>query len=67
MISSPDGKGVVVIGGDLGSKRKYSRAFLELKGTSSMEEWTFKKQRLKCAKKWPVVIPIPDNELNDDS
>ena len=60
MVTSPSGKGVVVIGGYNWSEQKFSNAFLELKGVSS-KEWVVLKQTLQHPREGHVAIPIPDD------
>ena len=58
MVTSPSGKGVVVIGGY--NKNGYKDALLELKGISS-KEWVPLKQTLQHVRENHVAIPIPDD------
>ena len=60
MVTSPSGKGVVVIGGWNYNEGKTSNALLELKGISS-KEWVPLKQTLKHAREQHVAISIPDD------
>ena len=55
MVTSPTGKGVIVMGGT--SSREYSKAMFEL--TQSME-WTILEQTLQIEHFRPLAIPIPD-------
>ena len=56
MVTSPSGKGVIIIGGYNGNERKYSNALLELKN----KVWVQLKQTLKYAREAHGAIPIPD-------
>ena len=60
MVTSPSGKGVVVIGGYNYNEGKPSNALLELKGISS-KEWVPLKQTLQHARNGHIAFPIPDN------
>ena len=60
MVTSPSGKGVVVIGGRNCNEDKCSNALLELKGISS-KEWVPLRQTLQHARDWHVAIAIPDD------
>ena len=52
MVTSPTGKGVIVMGG------KYSKAMFEL---SQSMQWTRLEQTLQIEHFWcPLAIPIPD-------
>ena len=53
MVTSPTGKGVIVMGGN------YSKAIFEL---SKSMEWTRLEQTLQIDHRFPLAIPIP-NEL----
>ena len=56
MVTSPTGKGVIVIGANT-APIKFSKAMFEL--TQSME-WTRLEQTLKIGHLGPLAIPIPD-------
>ena len=58
MVTSPSGKGVVVIGGWKNSVLfgESSNALIELKGNSM--EWVTLEQKLKYAREGHVAIPI---------
>ena len=56
MVTSPTGKGVIVMGGRTASG-KYSKALFEL--NQSME-WIRLKQSLQIGHCYPLAIPIPD-------
>ena len=58
MVTSPSGKGVIVIGGYNKDEGKKSNALLELKGISS-KEWIPLKQTLQHARREHVAISIP--------
>ena len=60
MVTSPSGKGVIIIGGYNHTEYKISNALLELKGISS-KEWVPLKQTLQHRRYGHVAIPIPDN------
>ena len=60
IVTSPSGKGVVIIGGRNQNEDKFSNALLELKGISS-NEWVPLKQTLKHAREQHVAIPIHDD------
>ena len=65
MVTSPTGKGVIVMGGETASG-EYSKAMFEL---SQSMEWTRLEQTLKIGHLWrPLAIPIPDElvcEINE--
>ena len=61
MVTSPTGKGVIVMGGFLKHGR-ISKAMFEL--TQSME-WTRLEQTLQIGHWTPLAIPIPDELVND--
>ena len=56
MVTSPTGKGVIVMGGETNSGRT-SKALFEL--TQSMQ-WTRLEQTLQIEHYHPLAIPIPD-------
>ena len=56
MVTSPTGKGVIVMGGNT-APREYSKAMFEL---SQSMEWTRLEQSLKIGHWAPLAIPIPD-------
>ena len=56
MVTSPTGKGVIVMGGE------YSTAMFEL--THSMQ-WTRLEQTLQIGHCDPLAIPIPDELVNE--
>ena len=56
MVTSPTGKGVIVMGGEIESGR-ISKAMFEL---SQSMEWTRLEQTLKIDHWAPLAIPIPD-------
>ena len=63
MVTSPTGKGVIVMGGfcsnsRMGSLDVYSKAMFELSGSML---WTRLEQTLKIGHGRPLAIPIPDN------
>ena len=58
MVTSPTGKGVIVMGGySSGGRSKISKAMFEL--TQSMQ-WTRLEQTLQIEHYHPLAIPIPD-------
>ena len=61
MVTSPTGKGVIVMGGETESRetnsRKNSKAMFEL---SQSLEWTRLEQTLQIELEGPLAIPIPD-------
>ena len=59
MVTSPSGKGVVIIGGWNGNKNIHSNALLELKDIS--KEWVPLKQTLQHSRDGHVAIPIPND------
>ena len=59
MVTSPSGKGVIIIGGHNHNKSKFSNALLELKDIS--KEWVPLKQTLQHERAGHVAIPIPDD------
>ena len=56
MVTSPTGKGVIVMGGKMATF-EYSRAMFEL---NQSLEWTKLEQTLKIDHWAPLAIPIPD-------
>ena len=58
MVTSPSGKGVVVIGGLNLREGKISNALHELKGISNESKWVTLEQKLEHAKYFHVAIPI---------
>ena len=56
MVTSPTGKGVIVMGGST-APGEYSKAMFEL--TQSMK-WTRLEQSLQIGHYYPLAIPIPD-------
>ena len=56
MVTSPTGKGVIVMGGKTASE-EYSEAMFEL---SQSMEWTRLEQSLEIEHLGPLAIPIPD-------
>ena len=57
MVTSPTGKGVIVMGGITNSIGQYSKAMFEL---SQSMEWTRLEQTLQINHWVPLAIPIPD-------
>ena len=56
MVTSPTGKGVIVMGGST-APLEYSKAMFEL---SQSMEWTRLEQTLQIEHWAPLAIPIPD-------
>ena len=56
MVTSPTGKGVIVMGGST-APGKHSKAMFEL---SASMQWTRLEQTLKIGHRCPLAIPIPD-------
>ena len=56
MVTSPTGKGVIVMGGKTAAE-DYSKAMFELSGSM---QWTRLEQTLKIGHLAPLAIPIPD-------
>ena len=68
MITSPDGKGVIISGGFIltgpnGWKKKYLTTLIELRlnGTSNEFFWTVLDQRMKIPRERPVMFTVPDD------
>ena len=68
MITSPDGKGVIISGGFIltgsnGWKMKYLTTLIELRlnGTSNEFFWTVLDQRMKIPREGPVMFTVPDD------
>ena len=68
MITSPDGKGVIISGGYIltgsnGWKMKYLTTLIELRlnGTSNEFFWTVLDQRMKIPRERPVMFTVPDD------
>ena len=60
MVTSPTGKGVIVMGGETESGR-ICKVMFEL---SQSMEWTRLEQTLQIGHDWPLAIPIPDESKN---
>ena len=56
MVTSPTGKGVIVMGGN-SAPGQYSKAMFEL---SASMQWTRMEQTLQIDHWLPLAIPIPD-------
>ena len=56
MVTSPTGKGVIVMGGEKESEED-SKEMFEL---SQSMEWTRLEQTLQIGREGPLAIPIPD-------
>ena len=60
MVTSPDGRGVMIIGGYDDTNNKYSGKILELRaGGSGIIDWQ-EVDELENARKGHVVIPVPE-------
>ena len=57
MVTSPSGKGVILIGGYNADKSDYSKDIIELRGTSM--QWVKLKQKLSYPRADLVAIPMP--------
>ena len=62
MITSPTGRGVVVIGGYNHNEYKYSNAVLEL--TDNAKMWITLEQSLQYSRSNHITIPVPDEFTN---
>ena len=64
MVTSSDGKGIILIGGNQGLQVDPSVKLLQLKREANgwASSWTTMKQKLKYGREEHVAIPIP-NEL----
>ena len=62
MVTSPTGKGVIVMGGMTDSAGTISKAIFEL---SQSMGWTTLEQTLKINHYWPLAIPIPDELVRE--
>ena len=62
MITSPTGRGVVVIGGYNHNEYKYSNAVLEL--TDNAKKWITLEQSLQYSRSNHITIPVPDEFTN---
>ena len=60
MITSPSGKGVVVIGGYNHSEFKYSNVLLELRISGNSMKWVPLQQTLQYARSNHVAFIIPE-------
>ena len=60
MVTSPTGKSVIVMGG-WQADRKISKAMFEFNGV----DWIPMEQTLQHDHEYPVVIPIPDDLVNE--
>ena len=56
MVTSPTGKGVIVMGGETES----GEDSIEMFELSQSKEWTRLEQTLQIEHDWPLAIPIPD-------
>ena len=62
MVTSPTGKGVIVMGGCTAYPQKFSKAMFEL---SNSMEWTRLEQTLQIHLEYPLTIPIPDELVRE--
>ena len=62
MVTSPDGNGIILIGGQTGESWNITAKILELRRHSNgwASSWTTMKQKLKYARHLHVAIPIPN-------
>ena len=58
LITSPDGKGVILVGGFNAKTRQSSNELLEFRQSTG---WTILSQKLKYARQFPVVLPISND------
>lgn len=63
MITSPDDKGVVIVGGWEADTQKSSGDLFELRDISQ-QHWQKLNQTLKKKRTYPVAIPIPEEITN---
>ena len=62
MVTSPDGGGVMIVGGYDGTNSVYSPKILELRaGGSGVVDWQEVDQELANGRYSHVVIPVPDS------
>ena len=62
MVTSPDGGGVIIVGGQAPSITNNSPKILELRaGGSGVVDWQEVDQELANARNSHVVIPVPDS------
>ena len=58
LITSPDGKGVILVGGLNAKRGQSSNELLEFRQSTG---WTTLSQKLKYARQFPVVLPISND------
>ena len=64
MVTSPNGQGVILVGGFNHSEKTYSDALIELTGSDiDTLKWTIMEQKIQFFRERFVAIPISD--LND--
>ena len=62
MVTSPDGGGVMIVGGYDSTNYVYSPKILELRaGGSGVVDWQEVDQELENGREAHVVIPVPDS------
>ena len=65
MITSPDGKGIIMSGGFIvnGSHKEYLTTLMELRLNGSKNEfyWTVMDQTMKIPREMPVMFTVPDD------
>ena len=62
MVTSPNGKGVILIGGYNDSQAKTSKTLIELIGNSIKSlEWIILEQKLKYLRSYHIAFSIPDD------
>ena len=62
MVTSPDGNGIILIGGQTSESWNITAKILELRRDTNgwASSWTTMKQKLKYARVLHVAIPIPN-------
>ena len=64
MVTSPTGRGVVIIGGSVG--QKIFRNIIELSGSSIESlKWTFLDQKLRFGRHSHLTFKLPDDVYSD--
>ena len=61
MVTSPNGQGVIIIGGYNHSRMTYSDVFLELKVVGNELKWVQMKSTLKNSRYRHLAIPVPND------
>ena len=65
MVTSPDGQGVLLVGGYNDDTNEVTNLILELNGETM--EWNFLKQTLKWPRKGHVAFQIPDSLVKNEN